>query len=110
MDAKANFRMRSRRFAPLNPEDHLTPALSPTPWRRGRRNCALGYEMLVGAEGESRFCAGIFLEIYFGGHCLLFVLVPARIEESFEFSGDGGIGLDGGVAEQCGDDEEQIFQ
>ena len=27
---------------PLNPEHHLTPALSPTPWRRGRGHHALG--------------------------------------------------------------------
>ena len=35
------FRIESRHFVPLSPEHHLTPALSPTSWRRGRRNHAL---------------------------------------------------------------------
>jgi hypothetical protein len=41
---------------------------------------------------------------------VLFILSPARLQEAFEFSGDGRIGVDGGVAEECGDEEEQIFE
>jgi len=35
--------VRSANVSPGNPEHHLTPALSPTPWRRGRRSHAVSW-------------------------------------------------------------------
>jgi len=55
--AQINFRTEDRHFVPLFPEHHLTPSLSPTPWRRGRRNYALVNEDVVGAENGRHFLA-----------------------------------------------------
>src|SRR6185312_11357543 len=43
-----------RTLRPLFPEHRLTPALSPTPWRRGRRDHASGNYSDVSAEGSGR--------------------------------------------------------
>src|SRR6185312_6074276 len=48
----------SGHFVPLFPEHHLTPALSPTSWRRGRRNYTFGVNTRSaagrGADGAAR--------------------------------------------------------
>ena len=41
MIAKSDFRIDRKHFVPLFPGHHLTPALSPTSWRRGRPNHTL---------------------------------------------------------------------
>src|SRR6185437_3920235 len=54
--------MQSNCALPLSPENHLTPSLSPTPWRRGRRKTRSAMIPVFNAEHRCRcqwFFSGI---------------------------------------------------
>ena len=56
---ETDFRTESRHFVPLFPAHHLTPALSPTPRRRGRQNRTLAIIPALAPEAAfSEICFG----------------------------------------------------